>query len=125
MTSGFFTSDQEPALALEVRGPEGSRSFEAVIDTGFNGALTLPPAWIDTLGLAQTGEAPVVLADGSHLVSPVYTGYVILDENAHQASVAEAPTPLVGTSLLWGSSLFIEFQSGGAIEVEFLPQSTS
>ena len=44
MISGFFTPDQEPALSLEIRGPDGERSFDAVIDTGFNGALTPPPA---------------------------------------------------------------------------------
>ena len=40
MTTGFFTSANEPALPLEVRGPDGARSFDAIIDTGFNGALT-------------------------------------------------------------------------------------
>ena len=39
MTTGFFTSANEPALPLEVRGPDGARSFDAIIDTGFNGAL--------------------------------------------------------------------------------------
>jgi hypothetical protein len=32
MTTGFITSDQEPALRLEVVGPDGARSFEAIID---------------------------------------------------------------------------------------------
>ncbi len=44
MTTGFITPDQEPALRLEVVGPEGARSFEAIIDTGFNGGLAIPPA---------------------------------------------------------------------------------
>lgn len=108
---------------MDIRGPEGSRSFKAVIDTGFNGTLTLPPAWFNTLGLAQTGEAPVVLADVRQIVSPVYTGSVILDENAYQVSVAEAPSPLVGTSLLWGFSLYVEFQENGPVEVDALPDS--
>jgi hypothetical protein len=55
----------------------------------------------------------------------VYTGYVLLDENAHQASVAEAPTPLVGTSLLWGFSLDVEFTTNGVVEVEPLRESSS
>ena len=42
MTTGFFTSANEPALPLEVRGPDGARSFDAIIDTGFNGALRFP-----------------------------------------------------------------------------------
>jgi len=43
MMSGFFTQDREPALSLEVRGPDGVQSFDAVIDTGYNRALALPP----------------------------------------------------------------------------------
>ena len=39
MTTGFFTADREPALSLEIRGPDGAQSFDAVIDTGYNGAL--------------------------------------------------------------------------------------
>ena len=64
MTTGFFTADGEPALALEVRGLEGSRSVEAVIDTGYNGGLTLPPDWIEAMGLREFGEENVILADG-------------------------------------------------------------
>lgn len=118
MTAGFFTSDQAPAIPLEVRGPEGARSFDAVIDTGFNGALALPPDWIDTLDLPRTGEEPIILADGSRIVSPVYLGYAILEETAYEASVAEAPSPLLGTDLLWGFSLYVEFQADGAVEVQ-------
>ena len=64
MTTGFFTADREPALSLEIRGPDGELSFDAVIDTGFNGALTLPQEWIDALGLPRSGEQNVSLADG-------------------------------------------------------------
>lgn len=124
MTTGFFTSANEPALPLEVRGPDGDRSFEAIIDTGFNGALTLPPDWIAHLGLQQAGQEPVTLADGREITTTLYDAYLILDEEAYSITVAEAPaTPLLGTDLLWGSSLFIEFQVGGAVEVDPLPES--
>jgi len=59
MTTGFFTADREPALPLEIRGPDGAQSFDAVIDTGYNGALTLPPDWINALGLPQWGRASI------------------------------------------------------------------
>jgi len=122
MTSGFFTADREPSLSLEVRGPNGARSFDAVINTGFNGGLTLPPDWIDELRLPQVGEEPLVLADGRQTVTRVYRAYAILDEAAHDTSVAEAPTPLIGTDLLWGFSLYIEFQASGAVEIARLPE---
>jgi len=126
MTTGFFTPDQEPALSLEIRGPEGGRSFDAVIDTGFNGALTLPPGWIDALGLPQSGEQRVSLADGRVIVVPMHVGYVILDDQDLEIDVAKAQTdPLAGTALFWGFSLYVEFQTNGVVELERLPVSTS
>jgi clan AA aspartic protease len=126
MTSGFLNSDDAPALSLEVRGPDGERSFEAVIDTGFNGALTLPPSWIDSLGLPQSGEERVSLADGRVIVVPLYVGYVLLDDQAYEVDVAKAQTdPLVGTALFWGFSLYVEFQANGAVEIERLPETQS
>jgi clan AA aspartic protease len=126
MTTGFFTSDQEPALSLEIRGPEGGRSFDAVIDTGFNGALTLPPGWIDALGLPHSGEQRVSLADGRVIVVPMHVGHVILDDQDLEIDVAKAQTdPLAGTTLFWGFSLYVEFQTNGVVELERLPVSTS
>ena len=125
MTTGFFTPDQEPALSFEIRGPEGGRSFDAVIDTGFNGALTLPPGWIDALGLPQSGEQRVSLADGRVIVVPMHVGYVILDDQDLEIDVAKAQTdPLAGTALFWGFSLYVEFQTNGVVEVERLPGSS-
>ena len=126
MTTGFFTADREPALSLEIRGPDGAQSFDAVIDTGYNGTLTLPPDWINALGLPQSGEESVSLADGRVIVVPMYVGYVLLDDQAYEVDVAMAQTdPLVGTALLWGFSLYVEFEASGRVEVEPLPNTTT
>ena len=82
MTTGFFTADREPALSLEIRGPDGAQSFDAVIDTGYNGALTLPPDWINALGLPQSGEESVSLADGRVIIVPMEAeGLVFTDRD--------------------------------------------
>jgi len=125
MTTGFITSDQEPALRLEVVGPDGARSFEAIIDTGFNGGLALPPDWIEALSLPRAGHEQMVLADGSVTGTYLYDGYAVLDEEAYDVVVAEAPgTPLAGTDLFWGFSLFVEFQVDGTVKVASLPSSS-
>jgi hypothetical protein len=77
------------------------------------------------MGLREFGEENVILADGSVKSIPTYLGYAILEEDAHEVIVAEAPSPLVGTDLLWGFSLYVEFQSGGAVEIEPLPNASS
>ena len=125
MTTGFFTADREPALPLEIRGPDGAQSFDAVIDTRYR-ALTLPPDWIDALGLPRSGEQNVSPADGRVIVVPMYVGYVTLDDQAYEVNVAMAQTdPLVGTALLWGFSLHVEFETSGRVEVEPLPNTTT
>jgi predicted aspartyl protease len=125
MPSGFFTSDFEPAIELEVVGPDGARSFEAVIDTGFNGGVTLPIPWIEDLGLSQTGDEQMVLADGSLTAAPLFDAYVILNETAHDVVVAGASgKPLAGTNLFRGFSLYVEFQPDGAVDIKRLSEST-
>lgn len=42
MMTGSLISDGEPVLPVNVMGLDGSQDIEAVIDTGFNGELTLP-----------------------------------------------------------------------------------
>ena len=125
MSTGFLTPAHEPALSVQVRGPDGARSFDAII-AGFNGALTLPPSWIDSLGLPPAGKEPVTLADGREITTSLYDAYVLLDESAYQITVAEAAaSPLLGTDLLWGFSLYVEFQPNGTVEIERLPESSS
>jgi predicted aspartyl protease len=53
MMTGAVNADLEALLLLTVHGGGGpSREVETVIDTGFNGFLTLPPALIAALGLS-------------------------------------------------------------------------
>jgi len=126
MTTGFFTAEREPALSLEAIGPDGRRSFDAIIDTGFTGELTLPSDWIEDLGLPYAGVEEMMLADGRFRDTAMYDGYVIIDDEAYEVVIAEGPTiPLVGTNLLWGFSLYVEFQASGAVEIERLPESSA
>jgi clan AA aspartic protease len=126
MMTGFFTSEGEPALSVHVAGPAGNLDVDAVIDTGFNGDLTLPHNQIEALGLPEATVSEVTLADGRVRDVPLYDGKALLSGVTREVFVAEAPTmPLVGTGLLQGFSLHIEFQVQGTVQVEPLPTSTS
>ncbi len=55
MMRGFISGDREAVLRLRVRGPGGrEETVEAVIDTGFNGYLTLPISLISPPRCAGT-----------------------------------------------------------------------
>jgi predicted aspartyl protease len=52
MITGTVSSRHEAIVALTVAGPLGERvPIQAVVDTGFNGYLTLSPDLVAALGL--------------------------------------------------------------------------
>lgn len=123
--TGALTSDGEPVLQLTVEGPAGTRDIEALVDTGFNGALTLSSGSIAALGLPEKTVMEVTLADGRVRDVQTYVGTVTLGGASKRILVAESPTtPLLGTDLLWGFSLYVEFQAGGTVELVPLAEAS-
>ena len=58
MIEGTANAAYEPVVRLEVQGPSGqSREIEAVVDTGYNGYLTLPPGLASALDSQVCGPA--------------------------------------------------------------------
>lgn len=120
--TGHLNADGEPALPVHIAGPAGALEIDAVVDTGFNGELTLPRPQIEALGLPEAAVTEVTLADGRVRDVPMYEAEAEFAASTREIFVTEAPTtPLVGTGLLWGFSLYIEFQVDGTVEVDSLP----
>ena len=65
MIEGVVNAAYEAVIRLPLRGPAGqAREVEAVIDTGFNLYLTLPPSLVAELGLSLQSRGLMTLADG-------------------------------------------------------------
>jgi clan AA aspartic protease len=95
---------------------------EAIIDTGFNGFLTLSPALIAVLGLPWLCREQGELADGSVLTFDVYVATV--DWNGQSKSVeveAADAQPLLGMALMRGFELRIQVVPGGSVTIAGLP----
>jgi len=121
---GHLNTDGEPALPVHIVGPAETLEIEAVVDTGFNGELTLPRPQIEALGLPEATVTEVTLADGRVRDVLMYDAETEFAGSTREIFVTEAPTtPLVGTGLLWGFSLRIEFEMDGTVEVDPLPFS--
>jgi len=101
MITGMVRSD-EARIRLTVKGGRGrEQEVEAVIDSGYTGALTLPPALIASLGLRWRSVDRATLADGSTCVFRVYVGRLEWDGKVPRILVDEADTdPLVGMRAL-------------------------
>ena len=121
MIAGWVSGSSEAIIGLVVSGPGGETNIDAVIDTGFDGSLSLPPALISKLCLTLQGRASTVLGDGSRTVFDFYEATVIWDGVARRVSVDEADTdPLVGMGLLYGYELTVEVVKGGAVVISLL-----
>ena len=101
MSAGTVNADREVLLELTVRGPAPhERDVEALLDTGFNGFLALPPAWIAALHLETIGQAQMVLASGEERRVQKHEAVVVSDAFDQSVEVVEAAEPLIGTELL-------------------------
>jgi clan AA aspartic protease len=119
MISGFVNASLEPIIALTISdGQVETREIEAVIDTGYNGFLTLPLETVYELKLSHLGKERVQLGDGSLEVFDLYLASVVWDGQPQAIAVDAAETePLVGTALLAGYDFSARFVSGGDVTI--------
>lgn len=122
MITGIFTSNGEPHIRLFLRNGTILHELDAVVDTGFNGDLTLPPNLIVALGLTFERDAVTILADGSSVQIKMYAGIVLWDGAERLVAVEAAEGDvLVGTLLMDGYELRVEMRTGGAVTLTPLP----
>lgn len=122
MITGVVTERREAVIRVKVRGPAGQdREIKAVIDTGFDGWLSLPPSIVSELDLVWHRRGRALLADGSESVFDIYEATVEWDGQLRRIPVDQAETfPLVGMSLLEGYELVVQIQPNGPVTVRAL-----
>ena len=120
MIQGVVNAAYEPVITLALQGPSGqSRDIEAVVDTGFNGFLTLPTVLVSELGLPFISIGRATLADGNEIAYEVYGVAMLWDAHPiHVEADAADTTPLVGMLLLDGHDLSIRVRNGGAVVIQ-------
>lgn len=99
---GTFNNDQ-PKIEIEVSGTsENPKKVLALVDSGFNGYLTLPYVEAFPLGLILKGTASAILADGSSSEYFVCNGEVCVDGKCVSTGISIQPGGeiLLGTKLL-------------------------
>jgi clan AA aspartic protease len=93
--------------------------IEFVIDTGFEGTLTLPEAAILAMRLPFEQRIQANLADDSSVPVDVYKATIIWQDREIEVSVlAMGHRPLLGTALLDGNDLHVRFRDGGPLNIE-------
>ena len=120
MIEGAVNANLEAVVNLPLQDSSGqTRGVEAVVDTGFNGYLTLPPMLMEDLELPVVGDGEAVLADGSQAAFDVYGVTVLWDgQPMYVETGAVGVDPLVGMALLEGHNLNIDIEDGGRVLIQ-------
>src|SRR5574341_552763 len=82
--TGFFTNQKSPALKVKIYGAweQVAQEFDAIIDTGFTGFVSMPLTWAFPAALLLFGTTNVVLADGSTQFKLTAWGHVKVGDEA-------------------------------------------
>ena len=119
MITGRVSANREAIIELEIV-PTNRRNetIEAVIDTGFDGYLTLPRNIVKRLKLQLAGNRRATLGDGNTVVLDVYLAKVLWHRNEREILVLQTEGgPLIGMSLLDGNRVTLVIESGGAVTI--------
>ena len=122
MTRGKVDFNRQAVVPIEIIASDGRiHSTEAVVDTGFDGQLSLPPELIQRLGLEPESPVSVTLANGEDVLWNTWDGYILWYGHARNVLIFEADnTPLLGMELLEDSQLTIQVRIGGNVLIEEL-----
>ena len=90
--------------------------IDFVVDTGFEGALTLPSNAVTELGLLPLGQINANLADDSSAKVDVFRATILWHgQETPVALLAMGRRPLLGTALLDGFNLNADFEDNGTV----------
>lgn len=120
MIVGAVNENREAVIRFEVLDADGQRhDIDAVVDTGYNGALTLQASVISSLRLTWLGREQGLLADGVTALFDIYSACVMWDNQQRIVETAAADgDPLVGMAMLEGCELRVQVIANGQVVIE-------
>ena len=120
MIQGTVNSAYEAMVTVTLQGPDGrTQNVEAVVDTGYSGYLTLPPALVTSLGLPFANISWVFLANDDEVSFDLHYVTVLWDGTPRRIRAgAVGSTPLIGMRLLDNHNLSIDIHPGGRVLIQ-------
>ena len=119
MIEGRINDRYEPIISITVTTPEGaSREVEAVIDTGFNGFLSLPAELVEELGLPYLYSSRAFLADDRQVTLQTHQATINWDGQSRTVRAsASGTTALVGMRLMEQHQVEMDVRREGAVRI--------
>ena len=122
MIRGTVFPNRQALLAVALLDTAGQfQPFEFVLDTGFDGDLSLPAQTIQTLVAVRLSPSIIELADGSRTTAHTWEATALWDGERRTVSIMESEgDPLLGMSLLWGNHISLAAKDFGDLVIERL-----
>ena len=122
MITGSVNARREAVLPLALLDANSNQHpSDVVVDTGFDGWISLPPSLVTTLGLRWQRFGRALLADGSESLFDVYEATVLWDGRATLIPVYKMDAePLVGMSLMYGYELVLPILDGATFTLRHI-----
>ena len=119
MITGSVNALLESIIPMSLYSHDGRMlAVDALIDTGFNGFLTLPNAILGRLGLAITSYTSAILGNGSEVRFAMFETKLSWHGADRVVSVLETEgSPLIGMALLQGGELQIQVKATGQVTI--------
>ncbi len=116
----YFDAFGEPRVEIEVKGSRAVVSVAALLDTSFDGELSLPIGVAMQPGFEIRDIITVKIADGALSDELVFAGYLIDEGQEREVSVllTHSQDALLGTGLLRDRRVILDFGTG---EAEIVP----
>ena len=120
MITGYVSADREAIIPLRLRGVGGVElEINAVLDTGFDDYLILPPDIVEAMGFPFVDTSRALLADGNLVRFDIHRATVVWNEERRvvPAQVASGGV-LIGMGLMYGNIVTIDVTDGGDVTLE-------
>ena len=113
MLQGRVSSYGEPIVSIQLVLRARPTTFPAVIDTGFNGYLSVPRRLLTKSRWKAIGTEKFEIATGDIVQQEIYLGDVIFNgrRGPMYAVATDAEDLLIGTKLLRNKMLIVDFRT--------------
>ena len=117
--NGFVDNKLRALISVPVSATNASARTELTvwIDTAFNGGLVIPRKHIESLGLVKESSAEAILADGKTVELETYACFYDWFDVSYETQIVanDGEYPLLGTMLLSGRRLEIDYDAGTVV----------
>ncbi|EKJ98747.1 hypothetical protein RBSH_05940 [Rhodopirellula baltica SH28] len=120
MIEGRIDNNVEAFVDLEIQLDDTTHAIAFLVDTGFNGFLSIPFRLVHQLGLPLSDVQQGVTADGRSSFFDTVELTVIWHGNPLTVQAQVLDEPLLGTRLLRGSKIEAAWIQGGMFQIELI-----